>query len=244
MTQYFEIETPRAGAAEEHGSKGPGSTLASTVYDRLRQDILSGDLGPGEKLRAESLRTRYGVGNSPLREALNRLSVDGLVTREDQKGFRVATVSVEDLMELVKTRCWLEETAIRESIANGGEDWEENVVLAFHRLSRVRRSSGEGNYAINPEWENRHRAYHMALISACGSSWLLQFCAQLNDQADRYRHLAAYVDYPNRNEIAEHEAIKDAAIARDADETVRLLHAHYNRIVKESAQEFGAARSS
>ena len=86
----------------------PAGTLASSVYDRLRGDILSGSLPPGEKLRTEALRARYEVGNSPIREALNRLSADGLVTREDQKGFRVAAASRADLEELVKTRCWLE----------------------------------------------------------------------------------------------------------------------------------------
>ena len=220
---------------------GSGGTLATTVYDRLRGDILSGALKPGEKLRAETLRERYGVGNSPIREALNRLSADGLVSREDQKGFRVASVSHQDLMELVKTRCWLEETALRESIAHGTDAWEEEVVLAFHRLSRVERATPDNPNRINPEWEERHRAYHMALISACGSSWLRQFCAQLNDQANRYRQLAAYVNYPNRNELAEHEAIKDAAISRNADEAVRLLYAHYNRIVKETIPELESA---
>ena len=99
----------------------PAGTLASSVYDRLRGDILSGSLPPGEKLRTEALRARYEVGNSPIREALNRLSADGLVTREDQKGFRVAAASRADLEELVKTRCWLEQIALRESIANGDD---------------------------------------------------------------------------------------------------------------------------
>ena len=88
-------------------------TLASSVYDEMRNDILSGELPPGEKLRVEYMRTRYGVGASPIREALNRLSVDGVVLRVDQKGFRVAEVSVAELDELIKTRCWLEETALR-----------------------------------------------------------------------------------------------------------------------------------
>ena len=198
-------------------------TLASSVYDRLRGDILCGALPPDEKLRTEALRERYGVGNSPIREALNRLSADGLVTREDQKGFRVAAASRDDLIELAKTRCWLEAIALSESIENGGDEWEESVVLQFHRLSRVRRSSSEETYVVNPEWEARHRAFHMALLSACGSRWLLQYCAQLNDQADRYRQLAIVVSYPKRNELVEHEAIMKAATDRDADEAVRQL---------------------
>jgi DNA-binding GntR family transcriptional regulator len=222
----------------------PAGTLASSVYDRLRDDILSGALPPNDKLRTEALRERYGVGNSPLREALNRLSADGLVTREDQKGFRVATASRADLEELVKTRCWLEEIALRQSIQNGGDDWEEAVVLQYHRLSRVRRSSSEDSYVVNFEWETRHRAFHLALLSACGSRWLMQYCAQLNDQADRYRQLAIVVSYPKRNELNEHEAIMRAATSRDADEAVRLLLGHYDRtagIIKESISEFGVA---
>jgi len=206
-----------------------GGTLASDVYGRLRHDILSGDLPPGEKLRAESLRDRYSVGNSPIREALNRLSSDGLVVREDQKGFHVATVSRSELAELVRTRCWLEEIGLRQSIDGGGTEWEENLVLAFHRLSRVPRSSDQRTYSANPEWETLHRAFHMALIAASGSRWLESFCSQLNDQADRYRQFAVAASYPKRNELDEHQGIFEAAIDGDADEAVKRLHAHYRR---------------
>lgn len=231
------------GLQAERNSAAPAGTLASSVYDRLRGDILSGALPPDDKLRTEALRERYGVGNSPLREALNRLSADGLVTREDQKGFRVATASRTDLEELVKTRCWLEEIALRQSIENGDDEWEESVVLQYHRLSRVRRSSSEDEYVVNYEWEARHRAFHLALLRACGSRWLMQYCAQLNDQANRYRQLAIVVSYPRRNELAEHEAIMRAATSRDADEAARLLLAHYDRtagIIKESIPEFAS----
>ena len=204
-------------------------TLASSVYDKMRHDILSGELPPGEKLRVEYLRTRYGVGASPIREALNRLSVDGVVLRVDQKGFRVAEVSVAELDELIKTRCWLEETAIRESIAAGDDAWEEQLVVAFHRLSKTPRSAEQDTYAINQEWESLHRSFHLALIGACGSRWLTAYCEQLNDLADRYRQLAIRVTYPRRNELDEHREIKDAAVARDADAAVDVLMEHYRR---------------
>lgn len=221
----------------------PSGTLASSVYGRLREDILTGALPPGEKLRTEGLRSRYDVGNSPIREALNRLTADGLVTREDQKGFRVAPASREDLDELVRTRCWLEEIALRESIATATDDWEEELVLAFHRLSRFRRSASEDHYEINPDWEQHHRAFHLTLLSGCRSRWLMQYCAQLNDLADRYRQLAVVVSYPRRNELNEHEAIMKAAVARDADEAVRHLLAHYGRtadIIRETISDIAA----
>ena len=226
--------------AEKSGA-GHSATLASSVYDRLRSDILSGALPPDEKLRTEALRARYGVGNSPIREALNRLSADQLVTREDQKGFRVAAASRAALEELVKTRCWLEEIALRESIRNGGDAWEETVVLQFHRLSRVPRSTDQETFTSNPEWDKRHRAFHMSLLGGCGSRWLLQFCTQLSDQAKRYRQLALVVSYPRRNELAEHEAIMKAATGRDAGTAAALLLAHYNRtatIIKDAIPEF------
>ncbi len=214
---------------ETDGGFTAGGTLASTVYDRLRKDILTGALAPGEKLRAEYLRNRYEVGNSPVREALNRLSVDGLVVREDQRGFRVAEVSKQDLIELIKTQCWLEEIALRESVASRDMEWEERIVLAFHRLSRQARSASRDDYIMNPEWERLHREFHLALISACGSSLLRTFCAQLNDKADRYRQLAVAATYPQRNEREEHREIMDACLEGNADRAVALLHTHYKR---------------
>lgn len=195
----------------------------------MRDDVLTGSLKPGEKLRADFLRDRYDVGTSPVREALNRLAADGLVVHEDQRGFRVSSVSKAELVELIMTRCWLEEIALGESIANGDAAWEEGIVLAFHRLSRVPRSASETSYAINSEWEKLHRDYHLALITACGSRWLLGFCDQLNDQTHRYRQIAAHVDDPRRNEIDEHRAIMDAAIARDRERAVGLLKEHFTR---------------
>ena len=216
-------------AADETGADGTSATLASSVYERLRGDILTGGLRPGAKLRAEFLRERYRVGNSPVREALNRLSADGLVVRQDQRGFYVATVSRADLSELIKTRCWLAEVAQRAAMAAGDDTWEEGIVVAFHRLSKTPRSAREDGYAFNPDWERLHRAFHMKLIAACGSRLLLGFCEQLDDHADRYRQLAVRASFPKRNEFDEHRAIMEATIGRQADEAVALLASHYRR---------------
>jgi DNA-binding GntR family transcriptional regulator len=215
-------------ANEGAGSEGSGS-LATSAYDLLREDLLSGRFRPGEKLRIETLRAHYGIGSSPLREALSRLSVNGLVTHEDQRGFRAATVSREDMQELLRTRCWAEEIALSDSILHGRDDWEEAVLLAFHRLSRVPRSTRNDTYSPNDEWEHRHRNFHKSLLSSCRSRWMLQFCDQLFEQTDRYRHIAIVASFPQRDELAEHLAIEEAAINRDAAEAVRLLHAHYKR---------------
>jgi DNA-binding GntR family transcriptional regulator len=223
-------------------------TLATSVYDRLRADILNAALVPGEKLRVEFVRDRYQAGSSPVREALSRLSANGLVERREQRGFYVAPVSAAALDELSKTRCWLEGTALRESIASGDEAWEEAIVLAYHRLYRVPRSLGDTAYQTNPEWERRHEKFHDSLIAACGSRWLLQFCTQLREQAYRYRQIAAATIYPRRNERGEHEAIVKAALDRDGEGAVRLLHEHYRRtteiiLARPESLELGASAS-
>lgn len=207
---------------------GSGSeSMTSQAYTRLRSDIISGVLRPGQKLKIEELRLQYDVGTSPIREALSLLTSDHFVERLDQRGFKVASVSEDEFGELLMTRCWLEEKALRESIKNGGSQWEEQAVLAAYRLSRVPRTKHSADFVSNQEWEQRHKHFHMTLISASGSSLLLKFCDQLYDQNVRYRQLSGKLAYPTRDVTAEHGAICDAALARDADLASHLLVEHY-----------------
>jgi DNA-binding GntR family transcriptional regulator len=203
------------------------TSVTAQVYSRARADILTGVLEPGQKLKIDELRQSYGSGSSPIREALSLLTSDGLVERVDQRGFRVALVSAEAFDELLTTRCWLEERALTESIARGDKDWEERVVLAEYHLSRRERSISKNAFIANQDWERRHKDFHMALISASGSSILLNFCNQLYDQNVRYRHVAGKVAYPKRNIKKEHQAIMQAALDRDAASAVAGLVEHY-----------------
>jgi len=204
---------------------GGHRTMASSVYGRLRRDILEGTLKPGERLPIDALRARYGTGASPVREALNRLAAEGVVALEDQKGFRVPPISRADLLELTRTRCWVNEIAVRESIARGDAAWEERLVVAYHRLSRSPRTSPEGANRVAPEWERLHREFHTAVIAACGSQWFIEAFQTLFDRATRYRHLSI-TPAPERDDMAEHRAIMEAALARNAAEAIRLLNAH------------------
>jgi len=211
---------------ESANGNGPISTQASSVYDRLQTDILTGKLKPGLKLRLKDLIEQYDTGNSPLREALNRLSANGMVVREENRGFRVPPASNKELMELTRTRCWLEEIALRESIANGDSDWEERIVLAFHWLARAART-GDASQHTSPEWEEHHREFHLALISACESAILIGFCTELHLRSFRYRNLAEVVEYRDRHELEEHEELQKAVLSRDANKAVELLKKHY-----------------
>lgn len=205
------------------------ATRATSLYDQLRTDLLDGSLNPGSKLAIEALSERYASSQTPLREALNRLVADGLVQRREQRGFVVTDISAHDLAEITKTRCWLEEIALRESIAAHGTAWEEALVLAHHRLAKTPRSLDEQRFIDNPDWEPLHRAFHRALISGCGSRWLLGFCEQLADQHHRYRRLSAPRAFAKRGVRSEHQQLLEAALAGRADDAVALLRAHFER---------------
>jgi len=213
--------------SEETAAANPISTQASSVYDRLQADILTGHLTPGRKLRLKDLIEKYDTGNSPLREALNRLSANGMVIREENRGFRVSPANTAELAELTRTRRWLEEIALRESIANGDVAWEERIVLAFHWLTRAAQSEDPSKNATDPEWEEHHREFHLALVSACNSSILIDFCEQLNKRSFRYRNLAEVVEYRDRHELEEHRELQQAVLDRDADTAVEILKKHY-----------------
>jgi DNA-binding GntR family transcriptional regulator len=207
----------------------PRPTKASTVYEELRADILSAALEPGAKLRIEFVCDRYRARNTPVREALNRLAAEGLLQRQEQRGFSVATMSAEDLAELTRTRIAIESMALRESLAHRNAAWEEQLVLARHRLDRTPRSLHSERYEANPEWERRHREFHRALIAACGSRWLLRFSDELADHAYRYRQRSMKAAYLQRDVAAEHAALAHAALAGDSERAIALLRAHFER---------------
>jgi DNA-binding GntR family transcriptional regulator len=197
------------------------------LYDRLREDLLSGRLKPGRKLQMRFLMDIYQAGQTPLREALNRLTTEGLVEPKEQRGFYVTPISRSELEELTKTRCWVEELALRQAMAGSTPEWEEAVIVAHHRLSRAPRSLSVDHFEDNPEWERLHRSFHRALIGQCGSRSLVGFCDQLADQLYRYRQLSIRRAFPSRHVADEHQAIVDAILKGDADRAVALLTAHY-----------------
>ena len=216
------------GPASGHGAPA-AATRAGHVYDRLRGDLLAGRLRPGRKLSMRFLMETYDIGQTPLREALNRLTSDGLVECREQRGFLVSGISQSELIELTKTRCWVEGLAVRESIADATPAWEEDLVLAHHRLARTPRSLDPHRFEDNPEWERLHRAFHRAVLARCGSRPLLGFCDELADQLYRYRQLSIRKAFTTRPVGDEHRAILDAILAADADGASALLTAHYRR---------------
>lgn len=209
-------------------------TYSATAVRQLRDEILSGEIAPGAKLHVRDLCDRLGISVSPVREALNQLTAQGLVQHSSQRGFTVPPANIDDLADLTLARVVLNEAAVRDAIANGDAAWEEGVLLAHHRLSRADRSvkSGPGG------WEALHRRFHMALVEGCRSKRVVAFCEQLFDMADRYRIVSRLCPGETpRDTNAEHAAIMRAALDRDADETVHLLNDHVeltDRLVREA----------
>ena len=205
-------------------------SLTDRAYDKLRAEILHGALMPGERLRVADLRERFDLGLTPIREALMRLSVEGLVEAETHRGSRVMDLSRGELADLMATRRDIERLCLVQAIAHGDAAWEAEIVSALHLLSRTALPTSPDDRATAQHWEVQHRRLHAALVAACPSIWLKRFWNTLADQSERYRKVRLLNHQQTealvRDVTAEHAAIAAAVLARDADRAVELMDAH------------------
>jgi DNA-binding GntR family transcriptional regulator len=210
----------------------PGIDEAAPVYDRLRADIIAGYYAPGAALRFAQMQKRYGLGVSRLREALAQLAADRLVLREVNRGFRVPEISLANFDDIAALRQKLEPEAFRIAVENGDDAWEERIVIAAHRLERAaKRYEAQTVSAVQDDWERCHRAFHEALIEACGSPMTRHFCGVLYDHFDRYRRLIGF-DEPAQQRLAQqHRALSDCAVARDVTRAEEMMSAHVAQTV-------------
>ncbi|HSW27378.1 MAG TPA: FCD domain-containing protein [Burkholderiaceae bacterium] len=203
----------------------PVRSLTSVAFERLRVDILAGELLPAERLRIQALSERYQVGATAIREALSRLVTEGLVTSVEQRGFSVTPVSSAELLDLTHTRLRVEQMALRLAVEHGDIEWESRLLSAFHRLSRTPPPTSPERDA---QWSAVHRAFHEALIDGCASAWTLHLCRLLYDKSERYRNLAKQQTRDRGRDInAEHRGLMDAAMSRDVDLACRLQAEHF-----------------
>jgi GntR family transcriptional regulator, carbon starvation induced regulator len=227
--------------AERQKRAGAGETLHARVLRDIRTDIVSCRLMPNERLTLEALRERYQVGWSPTREALMRLEADGLVTFEQNKGFRVAPVSRERLADLMRSRVEIEASALRWSIQNGSVAWEAEVLASFHRLSRLSKLKRSPSGNISPEWASEHRIFHRALVAACGSRTMLGIQQSLFEQAERYVALSIISKASPRNDVGEHEQIMEAALHRNITRALTLNREHIERTMSRVMRSIDSA---
>ena|SRR5277367_6292064 len=207
----------------------PQRPVSTQLQSQLRQAILCGELIPGERLRLESLQLTYGRSSTPIREALTRLTAEGLAELEDRRGFRVAALSEKELREITRLRLIFEGEALRESMALGDDEWEGTVVAAFHRLAASEKRMPALAPTLSAEWYERHRDFHMSLLGACSSPKLIQLCSDYFLLSDRYRRMSAKCRTTPRNKNAEHKQILQAVISRDVTTAIELVTAHIQR---------------
>jgi GntR family transcriptional regulator, carbon starvation induced regulator len=202
-----------------------GNTVAADITHRLREEIISCRLKPGEPLKFEPLRASFGASFTTLREALMSLVADGLVVVEEQRGFHVAPATLDDLFDITNARILVEVEVLRQSIVRGDDEWEIGVMSALHRLNKIEERLSKSQ-AGDPKWRKAHKEFHHALVCACGSPTLLSIRNSLFDRSERYRGLSAIYRPISRDKAGEHRALMLATVSRNCDEAVALIEAH------------------
>jgi DNA-binding GntR family transcriptional regulator len=189
--------------------------LRDNVYEALRTSILSCALPPGEELRELDLAARYAVSRAPVREALQRLEQERLVTVAPRQGYRVTAIALDDARDLFDMRLILEPAAARAAASNA-------PLTALRMLDRFRaRRPGVAFIDDNHD-------FHVALAEATGNRRLATTIRELVEQADRMVRIsiaAAHMRDTSRL-VAEHAAMIDALQARDGRGAARLMRAH------------------
>jgi len=203
--------------------KSQNPTANETALNALRHDVLSLAFLPGAKLKVEHLQQSYGLSSSPIREALNRLTEEGLVRADERKGFRVAMVSDEDLQDITSMRLLIDLPTLDQSMRSGDDEWESCVIASFHLLEKLESRLPEGPVVLNADWSALHRSFHRAMMSACPSERMVLTSSSLFDQAERYRHISARYRTVIKRKSEEHKVLMRAVLKRDI-ETAKELH--------------------
>jgi len=199
---------------------------ASKILDALTSDIIQGLFPPGEKLQIKTLKDRYKVGTSPIREALSQLIAKDLVVSENQKGFYVSNISIDDLTDIYQARSKIEGLCLDMAIKKGGDFWESKIIAASHLLAKYSKSE---NIDMD-EWQNRHFSFHEALVSGCNSPRLFQIRQSLYEKSTRYRNLWLKENISNTEALGinqkEHTELLNLALNRDTESATRLIEDH------------------
>ena len=209
----------------------PARTLSGAVYAEIRSDILAGLYTPGSKLSPRVIATQSKVSLSVVREALTRLTEQGLVVSEPQLGFSVVGLDIDAVRDLSRVRILIEGEALREAVLNADVEYEAGIVASHHRMVRHAPTAEDGTERVTDEWARAHAEFHRALISACPSPRLRDLAESMRETAELYRRWSG--SFPTqqaapRDVSAEHRGLMDAALDRDADLAARLLAIHIN----------------
>lgn len=215
VTETLLVDKPRSKAGE--------------AFRIIREDILAGRLRPGEKLAFGKLKIQYPFGLAPLREALVRLSADGLARGEEQRGFHVPPVSRAELLDLTRVSIQLEGEAVSNGIAHATPQTDQALLSAFHWLDALKPGSAADRQAMDEAWSLRHTQFHECLAGGCDSPWLLRLRRGLFDQAERYRRISFSFSAGNRDLGREHRQLMTTVLDRDVERARQVIEVHWRK---------------
>jgi GntR family carbon starvation induced transcriptional regulator len=211
---------------DDTGDVSGSDTLSERAANLVERDIIAGHLAPGARLGIVDLVQRYEIGATPLREGLSRLISRGLIVGIGQRGFRVAEVSREDLLDITRMRTVIEIEALRLAMAQGDDAWEAGILSALHQMRRHIERTGNEFREGAPDFDQLHKRFHTTLLAACGSKRLLTAHSDLYDQAYRYRRVMMRSFDSGKEFVAAHQSLADRVLARDLDGAQTMLAAH------------------
>lgn len=200
--------------------------LRDVVFQTLRQAILRGELKPGERLMEIHLAQQLGVSRTPVREAIRKLELEGLVLMIPRRGAVVAEITVSDLEDVLEVRMALEELAVKHACHS----------VTAGQLEEIRRLAGEFKDTLSGDdvaaCAQADMRFHDAIYEATGNSRLVQILNNLREQMYRYRMEYLKDRKSHKNLIEEHDGILRALENRDEELAVRMT-AHHIECQKE-----------
>lgn len=211
--------------------------LREEVYTRLRRAILDSAYPAGTKLVEADLAAALSISRTPIREALHKLELEGLVERvPGGTGLRVAGLSRDEVEEIYGVRAVLEGYAVRLAAARiGPDDVARLSALLDASADAITASDGEALLRVNTE-------FHGGIYQIAGSRRLEGLVRSLHDQVMRYRAATLEIQGQGQVGLAEHRAILEALAARDAAAAERLVVAHVERKMRVVAEHLGRER--
>jgi DNA-binding GntR family transcriptional regulator len=223
------IRTDGANFSSLPSATSTAASLTQRAYDLLREALLDCRFEPGEPLRIGELCKRLDASQGAVREALSRLTSEGLVEARPQRGFRVTPISAEDLRDLTAARIEIEELCLRHAIEAGDVRWESRLVAAFHQLSRTPPLEPGPQRRFDRRFVALHHSFFDVLVSSCDSLWLSRVREMLQIQELRYHGRSPPPAPGERDLVGELRGVMEAAIARDAGKACALLALHMHR---------------
>lgn len=202
------------------------SSRTDVAFSSLKSALISGKYAPGMRLRIDTLSKEFDISVGAIREGLSRLTAEGLVVAQPQRGFIVAPISKKDLLHLTEARVELENQCLSLSIQNGNFDWEGRVLAINHQLKAMSNHYIETGTNFPEKWHDMHKEFHDVLTSACPNQWFLRLRQGLFNQSERYRRIYIPGKGTARDVNNEHQDIVDATLAKDITQAKKLIAAH------------------